>query len=99
LLLATSGEKAVQLMQQNDVHLIISDMRMPAMSGAELLEKTAKSYPESYRILLTGYADVESTVNAVNRGKFTDTYKNRETKMSCSVLLKKGWKKGWKKSN
>lgn len=69
LLLAESGVKALELMQQNDVHLIISDMRMPAMSGAELLEKVATSYPNSYRILLTGYADMESTVNAVNKGK------------------------------
>ncbi len=69
LLLATSGEKALELMQQNEVHLVISDMRMPSMSGSELLEKIATSYPDSYRILLTGYADIESTVNAVNKGK------------------------------
>jgi response regulator RpfG family c-di-GMP phosphodiesterase len=69
LLLATSGEKALELMQQNDVHLVISDMRMPSMSGVELLEKIATSFPNTYRILLTGYADMESTVNAVNKGK------------------------------
>jgi len=69
LLFAESGEKALQLLQQSDVHLIISDMRMPTMSGVELLEKTAISYPDSYRILLTGYEDMESTVNAVNKGK------------------------------
>ena len=69
LLLAESGEKALELMKQNEVHLVISDMRMPSMSGAELLEKIAISYPDNYRILLTGYADMESTVNAVNKGK------------------------------
>ena len=69
LLFASSGEKALEIMQQNDVHLIISDMRMPAMSGAELLEKVATSYPNSYRILLSGYADMESTVSAINNGK------------------------------
>ena len=69
LLFASSGEKALEIMQQNDVHLIISDMRMPAMSGAELLEKVATSYPNSYRILLSGYADMESTVSAINKGK------------------------------
>ena len=69
LLFAESGEKALQLLQQSDVHLIISDMRMPSMSGAELLEKVATSYPHSYRILLTGYADMGSTVSAINRGK------------------------------
>ena len=69
LLLATSGAKALELLQQNDVHLIITDMRMPSMSGAELLEKIATSYPDTYRILLTGFADMESTVNAINKGK------------------------------
>jgi response regulator RpfG family c-di-GMP phosphodiesterase len=68
LLFASSGEKALEIMQQNDVHLIISDMIMPAMSGAELLEKVATFYPNSYRILLTGYADMESTVSAINKG-------------------------------
>jgi response regulator RpfG family c-di-GMP phosphodiesterase len=68
LLFASSGEKALEIMQQNDVHLIISDMIMPAMSGAELLEKVATFYPNSYRILLTGYADMESTISAINKG-------------------------------
>jgi response regulator RpfG family c-di-GMP phosphodiesterase len=69
LLFASSGEKALEVMRQNNVDLIISDMRMPAMSGAELLEKVATSYPNSYRILLTGYTDMESTVSATNKGK------------------------------
>jgi response regulator RpfG family c-di-GMP phosphodiesterase len=69
LLLAQSGAKALELMQQHDVHLIISDMKMPAMSGAQLLKEVATSYPKTYRILLTGYADMESTVDAVNKGK------------------------------
>lgn len=69
LLFASSGAKALEIMQHNVVHLIISDMRMPAMSGAELLEKVATSYPHSYRILLTGYSDIESTVIAINKGE------------------------------
>ncbi len=69
LLFASGGAQALELMQQNDVHLIISDMRMPAMSGAELLERADTSYPNCYRILLTGYVDVVSTVSAVNKGE------------------------------
>ena len=41
LLLAESGEKALELMEKHDVHVVISDMKMPQMSGAELLEKIA----------------------------------------------------------
>lgn len=69
LLLADSGAKALELMKQHDVHLILSDMKMPIMSGAEFLEKVAISSPDTYRVLLTGYSDIESTIDAVNKGK------------------------------
>ena len=69
LLLADSGAKALELMQKQAVHVVISDMKMPQMSGAELLEQVAKTYPETFRVVLTGYADIESTIKAVNQGK------------------------------
>lgn len=69
LLLADSGTKALELMAEHHVHLIISDMKMPLMSGAALLEQVASLYPETYRVLLTGYSDMESTIDAVNKGK------------------------------
>jgi response regulator RpfG family c-di-GMP phosphodiesterase len=69
LLLADSGAKALEIMKENEVHVIISDMKMPQMSGAELLQQVAELYPESYRLVLTGYADIESTIKAVNEGK------------------------------
>ena len=69
LLLADSGAKALELMSNNDVHVVISDMKMPQMSGAELLEQVAINYPETFRVVLTGYADIESTIKAVNQGK------------------------------
>lgn len=69
LLLAESGAKALELMEQHDVHVVISDMKMPQMSGAELLEQIANKYPNTFRVVLTGYADIESTIKAVNQGK------------------------------
>ena len=69
LLLADSGAKALDLMSKHDVHVVISDMKMPQMSGAELLEQVAINYPETFRVVLTGYADIESTIKAVNQGK------------------------------
>jgi response regulator RpfG family c-di-GMP phosphodiesterase len=69
LLTAESGANALTLMAEHKVHIIISDMRMPNMSGAELLEQVAQKSPDTYRILLTGFADMESTVAAVNKGK------------------------------
>jgi len=69
LLLADSGAKALELMSNHDVHVVISDMKMPNMSGAELLEHVAVSYPDTFRVVLTGYADIDSTIKAVNQGK------------------------------
>ena len=69
LLLAESGPKALEIMAQQRVDLVVSDMKMPHMSGAEFLQQVAAEYPDTYRIILTGYADTQSTVAAVNKGK------------------------------
>lgn len=69
LQLATSGAQALELMQAQKIQIIISDMRMPQMSGAEFLAQAAQLQPDCYRILMTGYADLASTVQAINLGK------------------------------
>jgi response regulator RpfG family c-di-GMP phosphodiesterase len=69
VLVADSAKQALSILQKHSVNLIISDMRMPEMDGVELLQQVAKLNPETYRIILSGYADFESTVAAINRGK------------------------------
>lgn len=69
LLLAGSGAEALELMSKQSVNLIITDMRMPQMTGAEFLAQAAVKQPDAYRILMTGYSDLTSTVNAINIGK------------------------------
>ncbi|MEM8503364.1 MAG: response regulator [Cyanobacteria bacterium P01_D01_bin.1] len=67
---ANSGPDALQMLaEQGDIAVIISDQRMPGMSGTELLRLTADRYPNSIRIVLTGYTDVEDLVEAINEGK------------------------------
>lgn len=68
VLTAESGQTALTILEQHPIDLIISDMRMPVMSGAELLGAIAQRWPETIRILLTGYADIQSTVTAINKG-------------------------------
>ncbi|MFB9136176.1 HD domain-containing phosphohydrolase [Vibrio olivae] len=63
-----SGSDALAYLQENDAPLIISDMRMPEMDGAEFLSLARQIRPDSLRFLLTGYSDMESTVKAVNEG-------------------------------
>ena len=68
VVLCNSGEEALTYLQQHSADLIISDMRMPGMDGAELLKQCSDNYPEMIRFLLTGYADLESAIKAVNEG-------------------------------
>ncbi|MFG6460457.1 HD domain-containing phosphohydrolase [Roseateles sp. DXS20W] len=69
ILLAESGEAALQLLAQEKVDLVLSDMRMPGMDGAQLLQAVCQGWPDVARLLLTGYADIGSIVAAVNQGE------------------------------
>ncbi|MFG6441240.1 HD domain-containing phosphohydrolase [Roseateles sp. LKC17W] len=69
ILLAESGAAGLDLLRKENVDLVVSDMRMPEMDGATLLEKVREGWPAVGRILLTGYADIGSTVAAINRGQ------------------------------
>jgi len=70
VLRAESGPAALQILtEEGEVAVIISDQRMPQMSGTEFLSLTATQYPDIIRIILTGYTDVEDLVEAINAGK------------------------------
>ncbi|MDB4921627.1 response regulator [Mucilaginibacter sp.] len=69
VLTALSGDRALEILEKNLVHIIITDQRMPEMTGVEFLEKVLEKHPEPMRVLLTGYADMEAVVDAVNKGK------------------------------
>ncbi|MDB5031644.1 response regulator [Mucilaginibacter sp.] len=69
ILTAISGDAALKLMEEKPVEIIITDQRMPAMTGVEFLEKVIEKFPDPIRILLTGYADMGAVVDAVNKGK------------------------------
>ena len=69
VLVAEGGPQALEILAQERVHLVISDMRMPVMDGAQLLQQVREQWPATARILMTGYADVASTVAAINRGE------------------------------
>lgn len=66
---AESGAAGLQLLGQHPIDLIISDMRMPEMNGAQFLEQARQQWPDTIRILLTGYADISSTIAAINKGE------------------------------
>ena len=69
ILIAESGKAGLAILEQETVDLVISDMRMPEMDGARFLEQVRLRWPATTRMLLTGYADVSSTIEAINRGE------------------------------
>jgi signal transduction histidine kinase len=64
----SSGEEALQVMREQGVAVLVTDQRMPGMSGHELLEQTRTLYPEVVRIVITAYGDVDPILRAVNDG-------------------------------
>ena len=83
--LAQSGDEAIEVLQNNPVQLIISDQRMPKMTGVELFEKILPDFPKPVRMVLTGYSDVEAIINSINKGKIyyyiTKPWKAAELKL------------------
>lgn len=69
VLTAISGEEATKILRNNSVNIIITDQRMPQMTGVEFLESILDEFPDPIRILLTGYADMNAVIDAVNKGK------------------------------
>ena len=65
---ANGGAEALSVLEKEAVDVVVSDMRMPEMDGAQFLEQVATRWPNTVRILLTGYSDISSTVAAVNQG-------------------------------
>lgn len=67
--LASSGFQGQDVLKQHTIHIIVTDQRMPGMTGVEFLESILDEYPDAMRILLTGYSDIDAVVDAVNKGK------------------------------
>ncbi len=91
ILTANTADKALKIMEERPVHLLVSDHRMPGMTGAELLKAVRERWPETIRIMLTGYADVNSIMGAVKEGavyKFiTKPWNDEDLRLTVSLAL------------
>lgn len=65
----TSAHEAVDILNKNDIQIIFSDQKMPEVSGVEFFETILPDFPHPVRILLTGYADIEAVIDAINKGQ------------------------------
>jgi signal transduction histidine kinase len=64
----TRPTEALEILGHNDVHVVLTDQRMPETSGVEFLAKTRVEHPETIRLLMTGYADIRTVIDAINQG-------------------------------
>src|SRR5690349_15188144 len=68
VLRARGAAEGCKLLQEHEVHIIMTDQRMPQVTGVELLTKVARRHPQAVRMLFTGYADLDAIVAAINQG-------------------------------
>jgi len=68
VLKARNAEEGFRILQENEVHIIMTDQRMPKVTGVELLSRVRSGNPQAVRMLFTGYADLDSIIQAINQG-------------------------------
>jgi DNA-binding NtrC family response regulator len=65
---AESGAEAVEILQQQPIHVVMTDQRMPAMTGVELLRQVQGEWPDAIRMVFTGYSDIKAVIDSINQG-------------------------------
>ncbi len=68
VLKAPSAAEGARLMQENEIHVVMTDQRMPNVTGVELLKNARHRHPQAVRVLFTGFADLEAIIDAINQG-------------------------------
>lgn len=94
VLTASSGAEGLAVFEKvSPIHIVISDYRMPEMNGVEFLERVYNRWPDTVRIILSGYADLEAVISAINRGhiyKFiSKPWNNNDLKVTVSNALER----------
>ncbi|WCT14516.1 response regulator [Mucilaginibacter jinjuensis] len=88
---AQSAKEGRKILDSNEIGVIITDQRMPMMTGIEFLESILPVYPDTIRILLTGFADINAVMDAINRGQvykyLVKPWHNEELKMYIQNAL------------
>jgi serine phosphatase RsbU (regulator of sigma subunit) len=88
---AASGREGLEIMEQNHIQLVITDQRMPDMTGVEFLETIMPLFPECMRMILTGFSDMEAIIQAINKGNIyryiAKPWNREELKMNIDSAL------------
>ncbi len=90
---AESGVQALKIIEEQPIALVISDQRMPGMTGLELLNEIRRRSPETVRIILTGFAEMEVIIKAINQGEvfrfFTKPWDRQELLQTIRMVLER----------
>lgn len=65
---AGSGAQGMQILQEHEIHIVMTDQRMPEMTGVQLLHRMKSEFPKAMRLIFTGYADIKTVIDAINQG-------------------------------
>ena len=87
--IAQSGREALQILEDQEVDLVISDQRMPGMTGIELLAQIKERYPDTIRMVLTGYSDMQAIVDAINKGNVYHYISKPWNAVELKIILEK----------
>ncbi len=90
IFLADSAQKALETMRAADIHVLVTDQRMPEMTGTDLLEAAAREFPDTIRFMLTGYSDYDPLVEAINKGKVQGYFSKPINPSEVSEQIRKG---------
>ena len=69
VLTANSGSEGLALMDEQPVHVVISDQRMPKMTGTEFLQEVKSRFPQAVRVILSGYAEIHAIIDSINKAE------------------------------
>lgn len=88
---AISGAKGLEVLNEHpDIHVILTDQRMPEMTGVDFLQSILSIHPDPIRILLTGYADLQASIDAVNKGKIFHYLSKPWNEEEVDMTIQKG---------
>lgn len=90
VLTASSGQEGLKQLKENAVKVVVSDQRMPNMSGSEFLKKVRENYPHIATVLLTAYSDMEPTIQAINEADVTYFVKKENMDDELEKAVQKG---------